>query len=188
MESFDREVRQLVARGLQEFTVTVREADWGRLDRALPGLVERVQVLGHSVLGVDQEPWSGVAYIKIRSSAPPAARDAESGTAALEMTPYQLKEVAAWMEREFGKRTTEAAWNIYLRRLKLGFALPDGLEQADRFWLNAYPALCAAILGNGALPDPGLAVMCADECQLIADQSNPAQLRAAQTVREELLT
>jgi hypothetical protein len=187
-EAFDSEVRQLASRGLAEFTITVREQDWGRLDRALPPLVERIQILGHSVSNVNHEQWSGIAYITVRSSAPAGVQDAQAGTAGLEMTPDQLMSVAAWMEREFGKRTSGAAWKIYMRRLELGYSLPDGLEQGIRFWLNAYPALCAAILGKSAIPEPRLAIVCADECQLIVNPNDPAQSRAANTVKENLLT
>ena len=187
-DAFDSKVRQLASRGLPEFTVTVREKDWGRLDRALPPLVERIQILGHSVSNVNHEPWSGVAYITVRSSAPAGVQEAQAGTAGLEMTPDQLMSVAAWMEREFGKRTSEAAWSIYMRRLELGYSLPDGLDQGVRFWLNAYPALCAAILGKSAVPEPSLAVVCADECQLVVNTHDSAQSRAANTVKENLLT
>ena len=82
-EAFDSEVRQLASRGLPEFTVTVREKDWGRLDRALPPLVERIQILGHSASNVNHEPWSGVAYITVRSSAPAGVQGAQAGTAVL---------------------------------------------------------------------------------------------------------
>jgi hypothetical protein len=184
--SLNSEIRQLVRRGVPEFTVTVRDSDWGRLDRILPGIVDQIQLHGHSVLGINHEPWSGMASINIRSCAPAAVRDAQVGSSALSMSKDQLDEVWCWMEYEFHKRTMEAAWNIYLRRLGLGYALPDGLPQKTRFWLNAYPALCASLLGKEALPEPDLAVACADECQQTAERSDESQLRASTTVRELL--
>ena len=102
------------------------------------------------------------------------------------MNAQQLTDIEFWMTREFGKRTNDAAWAIYLKRLELGYELPAGLDQNTRFWLNAYPAKCAYILTlqGIAILEPSLALVCADETILNVDSSNENQTESADQARE----
>jgi hypothetical protein len=113
------------------------------------------------------------------------AAEPESAKAAVRLSAAELDQVETWMGSQFRSRTVDAAMAIWHRRLELGYELPPDLGQSTRFWLNAYPALCARIftLSGASFPEPAFAAWCADQSQLLVDAANDAQVKAAADVR-----
>jgi hypothetical protein len=184
MEEVNHNVRQ----GMRQFTVALREPQWGRLDRAIPIVVELLQLYGHSVVNVTQEPRSGIAYLHIRSSIPDGLPPARVGNAALSMGAEELTQVRVWMANEFSRRTHDAAWAVYLCRLHLGYEIPNvGIYQDVRFWLNAYPVKSAIVLGGvGAVPESSMVYACFSECDNIVDPAAAGQVREHRNLWHQL--
>ena len=97
------------------------------------------------------------------------------------MTSKQLINLEFWMVQKFQERTAPTAREIWLRRVRLGYALPaTEMPQNVRFWLNAYPALSASVLqlGGERIPEADLALVCREAARECVDRSNDAQMGA----------
>jgi hypothetical protein len=81
------DINSKAAQGMEEFTVTVRELDRGRLDRAIPRIVDLVQSEGHALVHVNHEARAGVAYLSIRPVPLAAPSSAERGMVRLPANP-----------------------------------------------------------------------------------------------------
>jgi hypothetical protein len=100
------------------------------------------------------------------------------------LSDHELEAINFWMFQEFEKRTQRAAWNILHKRIGMGYeTVPNSVSQQARFWLNAYPALCAIIVGKSSLSDPAFAVFCADQAVQVIDWTNDSQTSAASKLR-----
>jgi hypothetical protein len=68
------------------------------------------------------------------------------------------------------------------RRVELGFGVPlDGVPQADRFWLNAAPAIAALRLG---FKDHPMVAMCRGVADQDEDYSDLSSADAAVSVNQ----
>jgi hypothetical protein len=118
---FMAEVSRNAEHGVAEFTIAVRKSDWGRLDWAIPRLIELLRSEGHAVANATYEPYSVIAYLLVRPSV--------SGNAWLEAghnrfnngksrptlqrkstddfpdTPYSYGEQQSWL-----KHSVDASW------------------------------------------------------------------------------
>lgn len=79
------------------------------------------------------------------------------------------------IRQQFTSGNLRAAWD---RRVELGFGVPsDGVPQADRFWLDAAPAIAALRLG---IKDDPIVRMCCGTAERNFDRSSPEQCAAVE--------
>ncbi len=66
----EEQVREKAAAGDSEFAVAVREYDFplrgGRLSIVVQRVAEQLESQGATVLGVQQDDWGGVAWLRLR--------------------------------------------------------------------------------------------------------------------------
>jgi hypothetical protein len=105
-----------------------------------------------------------------------AAKAQPEGDLGENLTPTQVIEESRRMRQQLASGDLRAAWD---RRVQLGYGVPtDEVPQADRFWLNAAPAVAALRLG---LKDHPMVAMCCGVAEGDHDR-NDAEQRA--TVQE----
>jgi hypothetical protein len=89
------------------------------------------------------------------------------------LTPEQLVSESRRIRHQVNAGDLRSAWS---RRVELGYGIPaDGMPRADRFWLDAAPAIAALRLGLRAHP---MVAMCCGMAESNQDPSDPEQ-RAA---------
>jgi hypothetical protein len=90
------------------------------------------------------------------------------------LTPAQITGESRRMRQHVAAGDLRSAWD---RRVQLGYGVPsDGVSQADRFWLDAAPAIAALRLGG--LKDHPMVAMCCGMADSNQDRADPEQ-RAA---------
>lgn len=87
----------------------------------------------------------------------------------------QIVEESRRMREQTRNGDLQGAWG---RRVELGYGVPsDNVPQADRFWLNASPALAALHLG---FKDHPMVAMCCGVAEGDCDRSDPEQRQAVE--------
>jgi hypothetical protein len=94
------------------------------------------------------------------------------------LTPEQVIEESLRMQMQIASGDLRSAWD---RRVQLGYGVPsDGVPQADRFWLDAAPALAALHLGG--LKDHPMVSMCCGMAEQRYNQYDPEQRAAVEKI------
>lgn len=107
-----------------------------------------------------------------------AASAQPPGEIGKDLTPAQIVEESRRMRQQADSGDLRGAWE---RRVQLGYGVPsDAVPQADRFWLNAAPAIAALRLG---LKDHPMVAMCCGTALQDEDSSDPEQHAAVQEFR-----
>jgi hypothetical protein len=104
-----------------------------------------------------------------------AAGDAQPpGDAGGRLTPAQVVSESRRVRQLVDSGQLRPAWD---RRVQLGYGVPtEGIPQADRFWLDAAPAIAALRLG---LRDHPMVAMCCGMADSNQDPGDPEQRAAA---------
>ena len=90
-----------------------------------------------------------------------------------ELTAPEIIVEARRAREQFDRGDYDSLW---ARRVELGYGVgDDGVPQADRFWLDAAPAIAALRLG---LKDHPMVAMCCGVAQSGHDRSDPEQVEA----------
>jgi hypothetical protein len=104
-----------------------------------------------------------------------AARAQPEGDLGAMLSPAQVIEESRRMRQQVASGHLRTAWD---RRVQLGYGVPfDGVPQADRFWLNAAPAVAALRLG---LKDHPMVAMCCGVAEGDEDRNDAEQHAAVQ--------
>ena len=104
-----------------------------------------------------------------------ASNRAPSGDLGKEMSPAQVTAEAQKIRRMVATGDLQEAWD---RRVALGYGVPsDDVTQADRFWIDADPAIAALKLG---LKDHPMVAMCCGVAESNADLRDPEQANAVE--------
>lgn len=107
-----------------------------------------------------------------------AARAQPEGDLGATLSPTQIIEESRRIRQQVASGQLRAAWD---RRVQLGYGVPSGeIPQADRFWLNAAPAIAALRLG---LKDHPMVAMCCGVAEGDEDRSDAEQHAAVQEFR-----
>jgi hypothetical protein len=91
------------------------------------------------------------------------------------LTPGQIVSEARRMRQQVAAGELRPAWE---RRVQLGYGVPsDGVPQADRFWIDAAPAIAALRLG---FKDHPMVPMCCGMAESEHDRNDPEQRAAVE--------
>ena len=110
-----------------------------------------------------------------------AAGDAQPpGELGKTLTPAQVIDESRRMRQQVASGDLRSAWD---RRVQLGYGVPsNGIPQADRFWLDAAPALAALRLGE--LKDHPMVPMCCGMAEQGHDHRDPQQREAVEEINK----
>jgi hypothetical protein len=104
-----------------------------------------------------------------------AARAEPDGDVGKTLTSAQVVDESRRLRQQVDSGDLRPAWD---RRVELGYVVPsDGVPQADRFWLDAAPAIAALRLG---LKDHPMVAMCCGVAESEQDRSDPEQRAAVE--------
>lgn len=104
-----------------------------------------------------------------------ASRAAPPGDEGKAMTAAEVSAESQRLRALVASGQLQAAWDA---RVALGYGVPsDGVPQADRFWIDADPAIAALRLG---LKEHPMVAMCCGMAEQNADIRDPAQAQAVE--------
>lgn|GEM_PF-7019597 len=104
-----------------------------------------------------------------------AGRAAPAGDAGKAMSATEVSQEASRIRSLVAAGSLQEAWD---RRVELGYGVPsEGVPQADRFWIDADPAIAALKLGY---KDHPMVAMCCGVAESNADVRDPAQAEAVE--------
>jgi hypothetical protein len=112
----DEQVQQNLMRGLTEFSVSVRQVDFplrSNLNFVTDSVVQRLQEAGLSVTGVDYQPSSGIAWVKIKVTGPHDMGQSYAGRPGNPPAP-----------------SMDAAYQVIWQEFLLGSSHEDAVDQA----------------------------------------------------------
>ena len=104
-----------------------------------------------------------------------ASRAQPPGDIGKALTAAQIADESRRMRQQVASGDLRLAWD---RRVQLGYGVPsEGIPQADRFWLNAAPAIAALRMG---LKDHPMVPMCSGMAEREHDRDDPQQRAAVE--------